>query len=205
MARKPQQQRAITTVDAIIEAGIIVLAEQGQNGLTTRKVADKAGVSVGTLYEYFENKEAIQLAIIERLSEEIADAVRSEIPNIVRLKTNEAVRKILGLVKQILEKDEQRLLRCVHQSIGAMRNYPLKPFQRVLTELSIRYLMAHPELARVKDLPTMTYIIIYGGMHTVMHHMSDPNPPMSFDDLVDGLAAMVTSYIEGSLKLSNPI
>lgn len=199
MTRKPQQKRAISTVDAIIQAGIIVLATEGEKGLTTRKVADVAGVSVGSLYEYFENKKAIHAAIIDSLANDLADAVRAEIPNIVQLSIGDAVRSILNLVKEKLEKDDQRLLHCVRHSLSHLRNYPFKPLQRVLSELSIRYLMHHPKLAQVKNLPTTSYIIIYGGMYTVLHHMSDPNPPMSFDELVDGLVAMVTSYIEGNL------
>lgn len=57
--RKPRQTRAKVTVDTIIEAGFIAVALHGPSGTTTRHIAEIAGVSVGSLYEYFKNKEEI--------------------------------------------------------------------------------------------------------------------------------------------------
>ncbi|MFX7882979.1 TetR/AcrR family transcriptional regulator, partial [Acinetobacter baumannii] len=57
--RKPRQARAKVTVDTIIEAGFIAVALHGPSGTTTRHIAEIAGVSVGSLYEYFKNKEEI--------------------------------------------------------------------------------------------------------------------------------------------------
>ncbi|WP_413140842.1 TetR/AcrR family transcriptional regulator, partial [Acinetobacter baumannii] len=51
--RKPRQARAKVTVDTIIEAGFIAVALHGPSGTTTRHIAEIAGVSVGSLYEYF--------------------------------------------------------------------------------------------------------------------------------------------------------
>ena len=53
--RKPRQARAKVTVDTIIEAGFIAVALHGPSGTTTRHIAEIAGVSVGSLYEYFKN------------------------------------------------------------------------------------------------------------------------------------------------------
>ena len=53
--RKPRQNRSKVTVDTIIEAGFIAVAANGTSGTTTRHIADIAGVSVGSLYEYFKN------------------------------------------------------------------------------------------------------------------------------------------------------
>ncbi|EPK9966531.1 TetR/AcrR family transcriptional regulator, partial [Acinetobacter baumannii] len=50
--RKPRQARAKVTVDTIIEAGFIAVALHGPSGTTTRHIAEIAGVSVGSLYEY---------------------------------------------------------------------------------------------------------------------------------------------------------
>jgi AcrR family transcriptional regulator len=50
-------------LDRIVDAAIRVLAEEGALGLTTTKVADEAGISVGSLYQYFPNKHAVVVAI----------------------------------------------------------------------------------------------------------------------------------------------
>lgn len=57
--KQPQQARSTELVAAILEAAVQVLAKQGAQRFTTARVADKAGVSVGSLYQYFPNKAAI--------------------------------------------------------------------------------------------------------------------------------------------------
>ena len=61
--KMPLQARAAVTVQAISEATIQVLLSLGADRLTTTRVAERAGVSVGTLYQYFPNKEAILVAM----------------------------------------------------------------------------------------------------------------------------------------------
>jgi AcrR family transcriptional regulator len=64
--KEPRQARARHTVDAIIEATARILEEQGHGGFTTNAVADLAGVSIGTLYQYFSDKDALLGALIAR-------------------------------------------------------------------------------------------------------------------------------------------
>lgn len=64
--RMPSQKRSIVTVDAIFEATIQVLLTEGPIRLNTTHVAERAGVSVGTLYQYFPNKQSLLLALLER-------------------------------------------------------------------------------------------------------------------------------------------
>jgi AcrR family transcriptional regulator len=60
--RRPSQERAKVTVDALIEATFQVLDRVGFDGLTTTRVADRAGVSVGSLYQYFSDRDALLVA-----------------------------------------------------------------------------------------------------------------------------------------------
>jgi AcrR family transcriptional regulator len=62
------QTRATKTVEAIIEAAARILETLGFEGYTTNAIAKRAGVSIGSLYQYFPNKDAITLALIERES-----------------------------------------------------------------------------------------------------------------------------------------
>jgi AcrR family transcriptional regulator len=64
--RDPAQERSRKTVDAIVEAAGRLLVEHGRLGVTTNAVAERAGVSIGSLYQYFPNKEAIFAALQER-------------------------------------------------------------------------------------------------------------------------------------------
>lgn len=64
--KQPRQERAQVSVDAILTATVRLLEKDGLDKLTTAKVADLAGVSVGTLYQYFPSKEAIIGALLEK-------------------------------------------------------------------------------------------------------------------------------------------
>jgi AcrR family transcriptional regulator len=64
--RRPRQSRSRATWDAILEAAAQVLERDGPAGFTTASVAERAGVSIGALYQYFPDKQAILLAAAER-------------------------------------------------------------------------------------------------------------------------------------------
>jgi AcrR family transcriptional regulator len=73
--KSPVQARSTASVDAILEATIQVLLSVGKGRLTTTGVALRAGVSVGTLYQYFPNKSALLQAALKRHLDEVTSAV----------------------------------------------------------------------------------------------------------------------------------
>jgi len=76
MRKLPTQERAQRTIETIFEATAQVMEDEGEFGLTTNKVAQKAGVSIGTLYQYFPTKEAILIALINRERRRVMDDMR---------------------------------------------------------------------------------------------------------------------------------
>ena len=64
--KRPHQQRSAATVDAILEAAARILERKGLDALTTNAVAELAGVSIGSLYQYFPGKAAILAELIRR-------------------------------------------------------------------------------------------------------------------------------------------
>ncbi len=75
--KRPRQARAVVTVDAIFEATIQLLLSEGMHRLTTTRVAERAGVSVGTMYQYFPNKQALIYALNERYLEVLAERIET--------------------------------------------------------------------------------------------------------------------------------
>ncbi|ARR56854.1 TetR family transcriptional regulator [Rhizorhabdus wittichii DC-6] len=76
MRKQPRQARSRATVEAILTAGAQLLAEVGWLKVTTNRVAEIAGVSIGSLYQYFPDKAALVEAITRRHFDEILDVLR---------------------------------------------------------------------------------------------------------------------------------
>jgi AcrR family transcriptional regulator len=75
--KAPIQARSTVTVEAISEATIQVLLRHGAERLTTTRVAERAGVSVGTLYQYYPNKQSVLFAVLEHHMNNVAARVEA--------------------------------------------------------------------------------------------------------------------------------
>jgi len=75
--KAPSQSRSAQTVETILEGAAHILEQLGLEGYTTNAIAAKAGVSIGSLYQYFPRKDAITIALIERESAELVRDARA--------------------------------------------------------------------------------------------------------------------------------
>jgi len=73
--RKPSQERAREKVELILEAATRIIDEDGLDGLTTNRIAQVAGISVGTLYQYFDDKAAIVRVLGQREMKSVTDKI----------------------------------------------------------------------------------------------------------------------------------
>jgi AcrR family transcriptional regulator len=71
LRRSPTQRRAVETVEAVLDATVRLLKRGGTNGITTNRIAEVAGVSIGSLYQYFPNRGAIFNALHQRHIDQI--------------------------------------------------------------------------------------------------------------------------------------
>lgn len=88
LRKKPRQARARVTCAAIVEAAARILSEEGAARLTTNRIAERAGVSVGSLYQYFPNRHAERPGLANALSALAASALpREELRRLAALRT----------------------------------------------------------------------------------------------------------------------
>jgi len=73
--REPRQNRSRQTTNTILDAVTVVLKRHGPDGVTTNRISEVAGYSIGSLYQYFPNKQAIYMALHERHVEEVRAAI----------------------------------------------------------------------------------------------------------------------------------
>jgi len=99
--KTPKQGRARATYDAILEAAAHIIAGQGLVAFNTNAVAERAGVSIGSLYQYFPNKDSLMAALIQRQQE-------------AQLATLQAAAEMIGSEKT-LEKVVRSLVRAAMQ------------------------------------------------------------------------------------------
>lgn len=77
--KRPRQARATATVEAILEAAAHILERKGLAALNTNHIAERAGVSVGSLYQYFPTKQAILTEIIRRKRRRLVDGIAASL------------------------------------------------------------------------------------------------------------------------------
>lgn len=201
MPRKPRQSRSISTVQAIVNAGFLCLARHGPMGTTTNHIAEMAGLSTGSLYEYFSNKEEIYLAMGERFLGEITAVVQALAPQLAQMEVGDVIRALAKGLSELLMRDDNRYLHFTRYILLADSREFAEKISKLLMDLTVQYLMNHPSYMRLRHLQTMVYIVINAGIYNVMRHLSSDNPPVSFDELIEGFVRMVTYYVAFDLQM----
>src|ERR1044072_8506064 len=105
MARRPltkprknaTQERSRATVDALVEATARILIDEGFDKASTNRIAEVAGVSVGSLYQYFPGKEALVVAVVERHQQAIMETVRGELADVLAQPLENAMRALVAI------------------------------------------------------------------------------------------------------------
>ena len=89
--RRPRQRRALETVDVIVRATTQILSREGVERLTTNRVAEKAGVSIGSVYQYFPDKDALIDEVRRRYEEAFRERMLGLVAAIGALPLREAI------------------------------------------------------------------------------------------------------------------
>ncbi len=112
--RTPSQARSRALVERIIAAAARVFDERGYAAATTNHVAEEAGVSIGSLYQYFASKDELLVALAERHVAEALPAVRAHVAEIeaTRLPLEETLRALLALALRL--NDSSKLHAVIH-------------------------------------------------------------------------------------------
>jgi AcrR family transcriptional regulator len=96
--KQPTQARSKTMVESILRATTRILVREGYAALNTNRVAEEAGASVGSLYQYFPSKESLVAALLERHIDETLGQVRREVPTLSQLPLEQAVPRFVQLM-----------------------------------------------------------------------------------------------------------
>jgi AcrR family transcriptional regulator len=94
----PKQERSRITVEAILEATTHILTEEGYDKANTNRVAERAGISIGSLYQYFPNKESLMAALMDQHATEMAELVETKLDRLFDSPLEIAIPEIITAV-----------------------------------------------------------------------------------------------------------
>lgn len=206
--RKPQQARSRELVRAIAMACERILAEEGAAALTTNRIAEVAGVNIGSLYRYFPNKEAVIAEVYELQLQDLAaqyeDAWEAAQGGPGPRSLGDAVcAHIAGNAAM-----HQRLLRIDETFYRAyQRDFDLgerhsERFDRTFLEQAERWLRDQLELHRdevvVDDLDMAAFIVARSVAGALRSAARDQPSRLADPAFMDALERMALLYLEGS-------
>ncbi len=191
--KKPRQSRARTTVDVILMAAAHILKREGFAHTTTNRIAEKAGVSVGSLYQYFPNKEAIVAALRERHNDWYDECVRAELERSRGLSLREGVRRAVERMVAVHALDP-----ALHGALtGAQPTHDREAAQEGIAALR-EFLVENARQFGLRD-PELTCFILVRAVDAVMRETTLEAPQRLRDpNFVDEVTELFVRYVDRS-------
>jgi AcrR family transcriptional regulator len=197
--KMPVQARSTATVEAINEATIQVLLSEGAERLTTTRVAERAGVSVGTLYQYYPNKQSLLFAVLEAHMNKMADAVEGACKRTRGKPTAEVVQEVVEAF--VDAKMERTDISTALYRIAAEIDGPAvvrRAFERSLKALEAA-LKTTPDGALRHDRFAMQ--MMFGAMAGTTKSVLEQEPPAAMvRNLRHHLVLLCQSYLAATAK-----
>jgi AcrR family transcriptional regulator len=206
MARKPltdarkqaSQKRSRATVEALIEATARILVKAGFDKASTNRIAAEAGVSIGSLYQYFPSKEALVGAVMDRHQRELMQVVRGVLPQVASLPMQQALRKLVSLGIKAHQIDP-RLHRVLAEQIprtGRLKD--IEAFNRENYSLFRTWLEGRREEIRTIDLDMAAFVCvtsIEAVTHRAVLHHAETFSEHAIEALIDEATRLVVRYL----------
>lgn len=194
-ARKlPRQRRSRTTVESIKQATLELLSEVGLQGFGTDRIAERAGVSIGSLYQYFPNREAILQAVYEDVSIGYAEAMRSLLDQIMDLPVEAGVARVIDRVMRLHERNQLVLL-TMGDEIPQLNLAALPLSFNKLLRGSIRAYLMHKTRFSARELDRKVFLIEKLILGSISSFLRDKPPRVARREFAQDLVAIISHYI----------
>lgn len=196
--RTPKQERAQATVDAVVEASARILVEEGFARLSTNRLAERAGVSVGTLYQYFPNKESVVEALVHRIAEERIGVFASTLGDLSQtdLEIEEGVRRLLDAILAAMRVRPALARRLLLEAPRGGRLDLEEAWRRRCTELVRAAMYRRRDRVRAGDVDLMAHIVVTGAFAVLTDAAAYRPELLDGDALRDELARLAARYLE---------
>lgn len=193
--KEPKQERSRATVEALLEATARALVRQGYEGTTTVRIAEESGYGVGSLYDYFPNKEALVAALIERHANEMLSLVEASFLAHADSPPHVAVRAwVEGGVRANLSSPElHKVLVEQVPRVGDLSR--IGEVEANVADLVRAYLERHIREIGPEDPSLAAFVVAQAVMS--LSHKAVAERPETLEDgrLVDEVTALVVGYL----------
>lgn len=196
MRKKPRQERSREMVEALVEATAETIAERGLADTTTNHIATRAGVSVGSLYQYFDGKNALIDALMERQQAELTRAIGAQFGAMLDADLRSVTRAALTAVFDLFEQNRGLYLELARGWYHARTMRTVNTLEHFLNETFRLYLLRHHQTLKFDNLPVALYVAFNSTVFTGIRYFSDPPPHLRREDLIEQLTEMVAGYLQ---------
>ena len=193
--RKPQQERAKATYDAILQAAIRVLVEEGYPDASTVKIAQAAGVSVGTVYAYFADKDEIFSTYVDTRIGEILSAIASNVSMASYATVEEGIRDVIGAAVTFTMNNKRTLSAMVGKIPGVYDGMMLRGIMPQLYPVAEQFYRAHGLVRNETEARRLTYVLSSAVTGFFIRLITDPDQPLDEEEITDELVALMMGYI----------
>ncbi len=197
--KRASQERSRATVDALVEATARVLVKEGFERASTNRIAAEAGVSIGSLYQYFPSKEALVAAVIERHKDEMMGILRGALAAVAGMPIKDAVRQLVGTMIEAHRVDPQLHRVLVEQIPRTGRLADVEAFNRETFAIVHSYFEARKDQLREVDLETAAFICV-SSVEALTHGAVLHYPELLASDRVTSFVDEVTRLVVRYLK-----
>jgi AcrR family transcriptional regulator len=193
--KKPRQERSQATVDAILDATARVLCSTGYDRASTNRIALAAGVSVGSLYQYFPSKEALVAALVERHVEQMTSLVKRKLAEVATAPIPEAVPWIIHAMFDAHAVDPKLHKVLIEQVPRVGRLEKLMSVEREVEVLVASFLEARRGEIRRARVETAAFVLV-SVVEAVTHAaVLAELPPSHCAHVAEELNDMVLRYL----------
>lgn len=194
MRKTPTQARSRATVERILEAGRQVLIDDGYEMFSTNRVAVAAGISPGSLYQYFSDKSAILDIVISRYWEDVSERTASALALQVNTAGTPAIRSVADALLAGLEQDPT-LLRVLTEELPASRNRDRHAaLVTRVRDLTAAYLHAGA-VAKTRPDPQLTAWVLVVAMENIALRWVLDRPPYPREAVLEEMVALTAGYL----------
>ncbi len=196
--RAPKQARAKVTVDVLLEAAARLMKEEGYAALTTTRIAKRAGTSVGSVYQYFPDREAIAVALVEDRSMRLAGAARNELRELMTAPLEELMpRSVETLID--LYRDHKAVLIDLVDADPKLRGVAQSLAAEILNFSTYQgYLTHHLEELGIEDVELAVRITGLVGMSAARAFVAAPEEPVPKEVFAREVGKMLTRYLSAN-------